>query len=100
MLKKAPWFVIILAPALMLVPFLPFYIERTMMRSWRVDHAGDVIEWGWKFCTLRAYWSDYSYLSSEQRPAFWLAVNIALAFVYALVITIILDRLIARRKRA
>jgi hypothetical protein len=88
-----------LIAALVIAPFLPFYIERTMVRSWRVDHTGDTIEWGWKICTLKGYWSDYNYLSPEQRPALWLGVNLALALIYALLITIIIDQIIARMKR-
>lgn len=84
------------AVALALVPFFPLYIERTMLRSWRVDHAGDVIEWGWKLCTLRSYWSDYNYFRPEQNPKLWLGVNLALALTYALVIALILDRALAR----
>ena len=38
--------------ALVVVPFLPLYLERTLMRSWRVDRAGDQIDWG-----LEAYFS-------------------------------------------
>lgn len=85
--------------ALALVPLLPLYVERTMVRSWRVDHVGDVIEWGWRLCTLRSYWSDYSYFRPEQQSAFWLAVNLALAFSYALVIALSIDRFLARRER-
>jgi hypothetical protein len=65
-MKRSVRFILLLAVALGFVPFVPLYIERTMMRSWRVDHVGDVIEWGWKVCTLNNFWSDYSYLSREQ----------------------------------
>lgn len=92
-------FAIVLIAALALVPLLPLYVERTMMRSWRVDHVDDVIEWGWRLCTLRSYWSDYHYFKREQHPAFWLAVNLALAFTYALVIALSIDWFFVRRKR-
>ena len=88
-----------LAVALAFVPFLPLYIERTMMRSWRMDHHADMIEWGWKICSLREYWADYQYITREQSPAFWLGVNIALALVYAALIALIVDLLFARRRR-
>lgn len=91
--------IILFAAALAFVPFLPLYIERTMMRSWRVDHAGDIIEWGWALRTLTGYWSDYRYFTREQDPAFWLKVNLALALFYALLIMFGLDRLIAGLKR-
>ena len=98
MMKRTLRFFIALVAALAVVPFLPLYIERTMLRSWRVDHVGDVIEWGWKICTLDSYWSNYRYFRREQNPALWLGVNLALAFIYALVIALIVDRVIARRK--
>lgn len=98
-MRRAPRFFIVLAAALAAVPFLPLYIERTMLRSWRVDRVGDVIEWGWKICTLKSYWSNYDHFSREQNPALWLSVNIVLAISYALVIALIDDRALARRKR-
>jgi hypothetical protein len=70
-----------------------------MLRSWHMNRTGDTIEWGWKICSLSTFWSDYSHLSREQGPAFWLAVNLALAFTYALVIAVGIDWFFARRKR-
>lgn len=84
--------------ALLIVPFLPLYVQRTMMRSWRMDRAGDMVEWGWKICTLESYWSNYSRFSREQNPALWLGVNLSLAFIYALVITLVVNRVLARLK--
>ena len=98
-MKRTLRFSIILTAALAVVPFLPLYIERTMMRSWRVEHAGDLIEWGWKICTLNSYWSNYRYFKREQKPALWLGVNLSLAITYALVVALIVDRILARRKR-
>lgn len=98
-MKRRLRFVIMLAVALVVVPFLPLYIERTMMRSWHMDRRGDLIEWGWKICSLSTFWSDYSHLSRKQEPAFWLSVNLALAFVYALVIAVGIDQFLARRRR-
>ena len=96
-MKRLLRFIIVVAAALAFVPFLPLYVERTLLRSWRMDHTGDLIEWGWKICSLREYWNDYQYISREQSPAFWLAVNLALAFIYALLIALVVDRLIAIR---
>jgi hypothetical protein len=98
MMKRTVRFVIVLVAALVVVPFLPLYIERTMLRSWRVDRVGDVIEWGWKICTLESYWSNYNHFSREQNPAWWLGVNLALAFTYAMVIALIVARVLARLK--
>ena len=98
MLKRPLRFFVVLVAALAVVPFLPLYIERTMMRSWVVGHVGDVIEWGWRLRTLADYWSNYRYFSREQDPAMWLGVNLGLAVIYALVIALIVDRVLARRK--
>lgn len=88
-----------IAVALALVPFLPLYIERTMMRSWRMDQRADIIEWGWKLTSVTDYWSHYHYFKSEQQRALWLAVNLGLAFTYALVIAVGIDQFFARFKR-
>jgi hypothetical protein len=98
-MKRPLRFVLMLAVALGFVPFLPLYVERTMMRSWRMDQMADIIEWGWKVCTLNTFWSDYNYLHREQEPGLWLAVNLALAFIYAVVIALSIDQFLARRKR-
>lgn len=98
-MKRLLRFVIMLAVALGVVPFLPLYIERTMLRSWLMNPPGTLIEWGWKVCSLRDYWSDYPYIIREQKPALWLTVNLALALMYALVIAAGVDQFLARRKR-
>ena len=99
MRKRALRFSIVLAAALVVVQFLPLYIERTMMRSMRVGHAGDVIEWGWRLRTLISYWSDYPYTRPQQNPSLLLGVNLALAFTYALTIALIVDRILGHRNR-
>jgi hypothetical protein len=98
-MKRLLRFAIMLAVALALVPYLPFYVERTMRRSWLVNPAGTLVEWGWKICTLSEFWSDYPHLTREQRPALWLTVNLALAFTYAMLIALGVDQFLARRKR-
>jgi hypothetical protein len=98
-MKRLLRFVIMLAVALGVVPFLPLYIERTMLRSWLMNPPGTRIDWGWKICSLSEYWSDYPHITREQRPAVWLAVNLALAFIYALIIALSIDQILARRKR-
>jgi hypothetical protein len=90
-------FSLVFALALVLVPFLPLYIERTMIRSWVIGRSGDLIEWGWEICSLRSYWSGYSYYRPEQRPALWLGVNLLLAAVYASTIAFGVDRVMSRR---
>lgn len=56
-------------------------------------------EWGWKVCSLNESWSDYPHITREQKPAVWLAVNIALAFIYALLLAAGIDQFLAWRKR-
>jgi hypothetical protein len=89
-------FVVLLAAVLAVVPFLPLYVERTFVRSWHVGGAGETVEWGWAWRTLAGFWSDYAYFRSEQRPALWLCLNVALAVVYAVLIALAFDRLLVR----
>ena len=98
-MKSLLRFALVFAVALAFIPFLPLYIERTMLRSWGTGYVGDVIEWGWKICSLSEYWSDYRYIRPEQSPAFWLAVNLALAFVYAGLIALSIHLLFVRWRR-
>jgi hypothetical protein len=80
---------IVFAVALAVVPFLPFYLERTMMHVMFAHGGGGAIEWGWKRCALSRFWADYHYLRPEQSPALWLTVNVALAFIYASAIALV-----------
>ena len=100
-MKRLLRFVLVLLVGLVFVPFLPLYIERTMLRSFRTGQLGDSIEWGWKICSLSEYWSNYRYISREQNPALWLSVNLTLAVVYAVVIALCVDlifRFLRRRR--
>ena len=98
-MKRAVRFVLVFIAACAIVPFLPLYIERTMLRSWQGESLPDVIDWGWKLCSLKDYWSDYSYLAPEQQPALWLGVNLALGLIYALGLALAVDLFFARRAR-
>lgn len=90
-------FVALFVAALAVVPFLPLYVERTFMRLFLVSGArGDTVKWGWTLRTLAGFWSDYDHFSPEQSPALWLCVNVALAVVYAILITLVVDRLLVR----
>lgn len=95
MMKRRIRFAVVFLAALPLVWFLPLYIERTMLRSWQVGRAGDVIEWGWRLCSLSGYWSNYNYYRPEQKPALWLGVNLALALIYGLAIAFSIDRVLS-----
>jgi hypothetical protein len=99
-MKRSLRFVLLLAVALGFVPFLPLYIERTMLRSWLMSPPYTLIEWGWKICSLNDYWADYPHITREQQPALWLGVNLAAAFVYALAIAFVTDQFLARRRGA
>ena len=90
---------VLFALALAVVPFLPLYLERTMIRSWRVDHVGDQIDWGWKLTSLNGYWSNYEYMAREQRPALWFSLDIGLAVLYALIFALAVDQVFAWMKK-
>ena len=98
-MKRLARLAISFALALVVAPFLPLYLERTLVRSWRVDRAGDQIDWGWKLTSLTNYWSNYNYLTREQRPALWLTLDVALAVFYALIFAVAIDLAFAWRKR-
>lgn len=85
------------AVGLAVVSFLPLYIERTMTHVMFAHRGGGAIEWGWKICTLRSFCLNYHYLRREQNPAFWLTVNLALAFVYAWLIAFCVETFLARK---
>lgn len=87
-MKRLLRFAIIFGVALAVAPFLPLFVEQTMTEVMFADGSGGAIEWGWKRCTLTSFWSDYHYLRREQGPALWLAVNVGLAFTYALAIAL------------
>ena len=71
--------------SLILVSFLPLYVGRTMTRS--QTFGGDVIDYDWKIRTLYGYISGYDYFRPEEHFAFYLAVNVVLAFIYAFIIS-------------
>jgi hypothetical protein len=98
-MKRAARLVISFALALVVLPFLPLYLERTMLRSWRVDRVGDQIDWGWRLTSLNDYWSNYHYMAREQRPALWLTLDVVLAVLYALIFAVVIDLAFAWRKR-
>jgi hypothetical protein len=95
-MRRSRRFVALLAAALAVVPFLPLYVERTFMYLFLpVGVRGATSEWGWRLRTLAGFWKDYAHFRPEQRPALWLCVNVALAVVYALLLALAADRLLA-----
>lgn len=92
-------FAAVFVVCLALVSFLPLYVERTMTHVMFADGSGGAIWWGWKRCTLREYSATYRYMRPEQKPALWLALDVALALGYASVTAFVASRLISRKPR-
>ena len=91
-------FAIVFAVALAFVPFLPLYVERTMTHVMFAHGGGGAIEWGWKICTLRTFWSDYRYFRHQPHPGLWITMNVALAFTYALAIALFVALILGRKR--
>jgi hypothetical protein len=79
-------FAVLFAIALALAALVPLYVEQTMTRVMFVDGRGEAIEWGWKLCTLRTFFSDYRYFRRYPHAELWIAMNIVLAFIYATIL--------------
>jgi hypothetical protein len=93
-------FVVLFVISLVLVSLLPLYLEQTMTRVMFVDGRGEAIDWGWKVCSLRTFFSDYRYFRRYPHPELWIALNIALAFVYALLLSLLVARILRRKPEA
>ena len=93
-------FAVLFAVALTVVALLPLYVEQTMMHVMFADGSGGAIEWGWKVCTLRTFFSDYRYFRHNPHPALWIALNIGLAFIYAFLIALLLNRFLGGKPKA
>lgn len=84
-MKRRLPFAVLFAISLALVSLLPLYVEQTMTRVMFADGRGEAIEWGWKLCTLRTFFSDYRYFPPpsasraldhyERRAGFKLCLN-------------------------
>ena len=92
-------FAALLAMALVVVVLLPLYPEQTVTRVMFADGRGDAIEWSWKLCTLRAFFSDYRYFRHHPHPELWMALNVALAFGYASILALIAHRVLRPKTR-
>lgn len=93
-------FTAVFVMALVVVGLLPLYVEQTMTHVMFADGSGGATEWGWKFCTLRTFFSDYRYFRHHPHPALWITLNIALAFIYAFVIASIASKVLRRKPKA
>jgi hypothetical protein len=94
--KRTVPFAVVFATSLALVSVLPLYVERTMTHIMFADGSGGAIEWGWKVCTLRTFFSDYRYFRHIPRPELWITMNILLALSYASIIAFVVSRLFNR----
>lgn len=91
MARRVP-FAALFAMSLVIAVLLPLYVEQTMTRVMFVDGRGDAIEWGWKLCTLRTFFSDYRYFRRYPHPELWIALNIVLACCYAAIVALVARR--------
>jgi hypothetical protein len=92
-------FAVVFAVALTVAALLPLYVEQTMTHVMFADGSGGAIEWGWKLCTLRTFFSDYRYFRHNPHPDLWIALNVALALGYASIATLIANVALRRRTR-
>jgi hypothetical protein len=97
MTRRLP-FAVVFAISLVLVSLLPLYVEQTMTHVMFADGSGGAIEWGWKLCTLRTFFSDYRYFRHHPHPGLWITLNIGLAFSYASVMALLVTRIFRRRQ--
>ena len=91
-MKRPIPFAALFVMSLVVVALFPLYLEQTMTRVMFVGGRGEAIEWGWKLCTLRTFFSDYRYFRHHPHPELWIALNIALACGYASIMAFIAHR--------
>jgi hypothetical protein len=92
-------FAVVFAVALTFVALMPLYVEQTMTHVMFADGSGGTVEWGWKLCTLRTFFSDYRYFRHNPHPELWIALNVALALGYASIATLIANVALRFRTR-
>ena len=95
-MKRRVPFAVLFTIALTFVSLLPLYIERTMTHIMFADGSGGTVEWGRKVCPLRTFFSDYRYFRHNPHPELWIAMNVFLALIYALIVAVLLSRLFNR----
>ena len=93
-MKRIFQYAVLFVVAFPLVSFLPLFIERTMTRS--QTSGGDVIDYDWKIRTFYGFLSDSKFSRPEEDFVFYLAVNIAFAFLYSFIIAFFLNRKIKK----
>ncbi|MEJ7734638.1 MAG: hypothetical protein WKG00_36270 [Polyangiaceae bacterium] len=70
-----------LAIAVAVGPFLPLYVRRSMMRSFRSE-GGDSISWRWDFSTLPRFIGDMRTMRPEESKHLYLAFNLGLCALW------------------
>lgn len=75
---------------------LPLYLFHDMTRATLVGRGGDRITYEWRLGGFGEFLADMRYMSPEQSPGLLLAVNVALALVYAAALACAVD--LARRR--
>jgi hypothetical protein len=99
-MKRPLPFAAVFVLALAIVTSLPLYLEQTMTHVMFAHGGGGTIEWGWKLCTLRTFFSDYRYFRHNPHPELWITLNVTLALVYALGIALMVNRFFGRKRPA
>lgn len=64
------------------------------------DGSGGAIEWGWKLCTLKTFFSDYRYFRHHPHPGLWITMNVTIGFLYAVAIALALTQILWRKRLA
>ena len=91
-MRPTPRFFAVFALSCVGLPFLPLYLERTMVRSQLSGRQGDRIDLGVSARTLRGFLSDRRYMRPEQQPEIFLALNVTLMMGYATAIGVLATR--------
>ena len=92
-------FAAVFVPVLAFVPFLPLYIVQSVTNS-QMSEGGDVITRRLTYTTLYNFLSHYNYSFWYESSFFWVALNTGLAFLYALLVTLAINRVFASRQRS
>lgn len=80
-------------------PWLPLYVARSLTRAFVSGGGGDVISYAWRRHTLPSFLDAMHYMRPEESPQRYLALNLALAAVYAGAIAWLVARALARVRR-
>ncbi len=78
-------------------PFVPLYVTREMTRAFMTGGGGDRVTYGWSLHTLGGFLQEVQYMRPEQFPQRMLALNVALAVGYALLLAWIVDTVRVKR---